>query len=227
MTAFRTKKINEHQDIGKILKGAREKSGLSLNLLSDQLKINKQYLGYIENNDWQKLPGEFYIKIFVKKYAEALGVRFAKLNETLEKEMNIYEKWDDMKKFNKKVDKSNLLVLPNIIKRGAIILIVLIIVIYLIFQVSQVTNPPSLEILQPTQDTITIDQKFYTIYGQTDNNAKVKINSQEIIPDNTGFFSLQLDLSPDLNIIRVEAKTRYSRNAVKIKEIISSTNVQE
>ena len=220
MTVFHIKKINEHQNIGKILKKAREKSGLSLDLLSDQLKINKQYLRHIEDNDWQKLPGEFYIKIFIKKYTEALGIRFAKLNETLEKEMSIYKKWDDMRRFNKKVDKSNLLVLPNILKRFVVILVVLVIVTYLIFQVLHVTSPPSLEVLQPTQDTITIDQKFYTIYGQTESSAKIKINSQEIIPDNTGFFSLQLDLSPNLNIIKIEAKTRYSRNAVKIKEII-------
>jgi len=220
MITFRTKKINECQDVGKILKETREKSGLSLDIVSEQLKINKQYLKYIEENDWQKLPGEFYIKIFVKKYAEALGVRFRKIEETLNNEMNIYKKWDNMKKFNKKVDKASLIVLPNILKQGIVILIILIIVLYLIFQVWQVTNPPNLEILQPIQDTITIKQKFYTIYGQTDDGAKVKINSQEIIPDNTGFFSLQLDLSSNLNIIRIEAKTRYSRNAIKIKEII-------
>ena len=48
MSAFKTKKIKAHQNIGEILKKARENKGLSLDFLSQQLQINKKFLEYIE-----------------------------------------------------------------------------------------------------------------------------------------------------------------------------------
>ena len=222
MSIFRAKKIQAYQNIGETLKQAREKKGLSLNFIANQLQINSRFLQAIEDNDWQKLPGEFYIKIFIKKYADTLGVRLKKIEQGLSQEIKIYQKWEQGSKFNPKVNKKSLVVLPSIFKKFIIILVIIIILIYLIWQVWQITSPPSLEILQPIQDTITIEQKFYTIYGQTKHGSRLEINSHNVIPDKTGFFSLTINLSPGSNIIKVSAKTSYSRSAIVEKEIIVS-----
>ncbi|MFH1457444.1 MAG: helix-turn-helix domain-containing protein [Patescibacteria group bacterium] len=220
MVVFRTKKIQTHQNIGEILKEAREKKGLSLNFLANQLQINAKFLQAIEDNDLQKLPGEFYIKIFVKKYADTLGVRFKKIETGLNQEIKIYKKWEQGSRFNPRVNKKSMVVFPSIFKKSMIAGLIVIILIYFVWQIWQITNPPSLEILQPVQGTITLEQKFYTIYGQTEPNSVVKINSQEVVPDDSGFFSLTFNLSPGSNMVKISAKTSYSRTAVIEKEII-------
>ncbi|USS86816.1 helix-turn-helix domain-containing protein [Fructilactobacillus cliffordii] len=61
-------------EIGAQLKAAREKAGLSVDELQKQTKIQKRYLTAIENDDFAALPGQFYVRAFVKQYANAVGL---------------------------------------------------------------------------------------------------------------------------------------------------------
>jgi len=61
-------------DLGELLKKAREQSGLSLDDIQESTKIRKRYLEAIEAGDYKVLPGTFYVRAFVKTYAETLGL---------------------------------------------------------------------------------------------------------------------------------------------------------
>ncbi|GGH81989.1 cytoskeletal protein RodZ [Pullulanibacillus pueri] len=61
-------------ELGQVLKEAREAKGLSLDEIQETTKIQKRYLAAIERGDYQILPGQFYIRAFIKSYAEALGL---------------------------------------------------------------------------------------------------------------------------------------------------------
>lgn len=61
-------------DLGELLKKAREQSGLSLDDIQESTKIRKRYLEAIETGDYKVLPGTFYVRAFVKTYAETLGL---------------------------------------------------------------------------------------------------------------------------------------------------------
>lgn len=61
-------------DLGQQLKNARQEKGLSLEDIQSITKIQKRYLESIENGEFQHLPGPFYMKAFVKSYAEAVGL---------------------------------------------------------------------------------------------------------------------------------------------------------
>lgn len=61
-------------DLGELLKKAREQSGLSLDAIQESTKIRKRYLEAIEAGDYKVLPGTFYVRAFVKTYAETLGL---------------------------------------------------------------------------------------------------------------------------------------------------------
>ena len=37
-------------------------------------KIQKRYLSGIENEDYSMMPGSFYVRAFIKQYAEAVGL---------------------------------------------------------------------------------------------------------------------------------------------------------
>lgn len=60
--------------LGERLKEARKAKGYSLDDLQAITKIQKRYLSGIENEDFSMMPGAFYVRAFIKQYAEAVGL---------------------------------------------------------------------------------------------------------------------------------------------------------
>ena len=60
--------------LGELLRNARKAKGYSLDDLQEKTKIQKRYLAGIEEEDFSNMPGAFYIRAFIKQYAEAVGV---------------------------------------------------------------------------------------------------------------------------------------------------------
>ncbi|MCL6603021.1 MAG: helix-turn-helix domain-containing protein [Paenibacillus sp.] len=61
-------------ELGRHLKEARLQKGMSLDDVQEVTKIRKKYLEAIETGDYKVLPGDFYVRAFIKTYAEAVGV---------------------------------------------------------------------------------------------------------------------------------------------------------
>lgn len=61
-------------DLGALLRKAREQRGYTLDDIQEYTKIRKRYLEAIETGDYKVLPGSFYVRAFVKTYAETVGL---------------------------------------------------------------------------------------------------------------------------------------------------------
>jgi cytoskeletal protein RodZ len=61
-------------ELGNRLKDARSLKGLSLDDLQEITKIQKRYLIGIEEGNFSSMPGKFYVRAFIKQYAEAVGL---------------------------------------------------------------------------------------------------------------------------------------------------------
>ncbi|MED3649843.1 helix-turn-helix domain-containing protein [Heyndrickxia sporothermodurans] len=61
-------------ELGSRLKEARQAKGLSLDDLQEMTKIQKRYLKGIEEGNYDMMPGKFYVRAFIKQYAEAVGL---------------------------------------------------------------------------------------------------------------------------------------------------------
>lgn len=61
-------------DLGYILRKTRQERKISLDDLQEVTKIRKRYLEAIEEGNYKVLPGSFYVRAFIKSYAEALGL---------------------------------------------------------------------------------------------------------------------------------------------------------
>lgn len=61
-------------ELGQLLKKARKERGLSLDDLQETTKIRKRYLEAIEEGNYGVLPGNFYVRAFIRSYAEAVDL---------------------------------------------------------------------------------------------------------------------------------------------------------
>lgn len=61
-------------ELGARLKEARLAKGFSLDDLQEMTKIQKRYLIGIEEGNYSIMPGSFYVRAFIKQYAEAVGL---------------------------------------------------------------------------------------------------------------------------------------------------------
>ncbi|WP_068608453.1 RodZ domain-containing protein [Paenibacillus swuensis] len=61
-------------ELGQLLKNARLEKGYTLEDVQDITKIRKHYLEAIEEGNFKALPGNFYVRAFIKTYAETVGL---------------------------------------------------------------------------------------------------------------------------------------------------------
>jgi len=74
-------------ELGNRLKEARLAKGLSLDDLQTMTKIQKRYLVGIEEGNYSSMPGNFYVRAFIKQYAEALNLNPDEIFETYKGEI--------------------------------------------------------------------------------------------------------------------------------------------
>lgn len=60
--------------LGERLREARNAKGYTLDDLQEITKIQKRYLSAIEHEDYKTMPGSFYVRAFIKQYAEAVDL---------------------------------------------------------------------------------------------------------------------------------------------------------
>jgi len=60
--------------LGQLLRGARESLGIELRDAAQQTRISHNYLQALEEEDFSKLPGEVFVKGFLKNYGKFLGL---------------------------------------------------------------------------------------------------------------------------------------------------------
>jgi cytoskeletal protein RodZ len=66
--------LKSEETVGEILFAARERLAQTLEFMSQETKIPKQTLQYLETDNYEALPAKVYAKSFLRAYASALGL---------------------------------------------------------------------------------------------------------------------------------------------------------
>jgi len=67
--------------VGIKLREARTRKKLSLQQVEEATKIRGRYLGALENDEWDQLPGDTYARAFIRTYGRYLGLDGDRLAE--------------------------------------------------------------------------------------------------------------------------------------------------
>lgn len=74
------------ENFGDFLKQEREMRGIPLEEIADNTKIHVRFLKAIENNDYDELPGEVFIKGYIRSYAKSIGTNVDEI-------LQAYDEW--------------------------------------------------------------------------------------------------------------------------------------
>ena len=74
--------------LGDLLRETREQKNLSLEDVEQGTNIRKLYIKAIEDGNYEKLPGEVFLKGFIKTYGKFLGLNSQELIEQYKNEKN-------------------------------------------------------------------------------------------------------------------------------------------
>lgn len=71
--------------VGQVLRDRRAKLDMTLNAAEALTQIKKMYIVALEHDDYDALPGDFYVKAYLKQYAERLDLDYDQLVTAYEK----------------------------------------------------------------------------------------------------------------------------------------------
>src|SRR5919109_3458956 len=67
-------KTGTSDGVGELLRRERELRHISLDDVAERTKINRRYLEAIEESRYDRLPGETFVRGFIRSYAKAVGL---------------------------------------------------------------------------------------------------------------------------------------------------------
>lgn len=221
MIKFSISKI-KNKTVGEILEETRREQNLSLLESAEATRIHVNHLSALETDEHSKLPGGVYSEKILETYADFLNIDFNYLKKLFIRESQISRKTTD-KTFVPKISLRHFIVTTRLIKIGAAILAILGLLIYLGFEINNIFSPPSLDIFIPIDNLIT-DKPNIEIAGQTEKEVKIKINDQEIQSDKNGYFKESISLKNGLNVIKVSAAKKRSKDNIVYRRVILTNN---
>ncbi len=215
MVAFTTKRITKSKTLGEKLREARLDRGLPLEKAAKDLNIAFKYLEALENNRLGDLPGKTYLKNYLRDYSCYLHLDFGEL-------------WDEAKISTQKEAKKfqaihgrHFFVWSKFLSRLAAAFVIIILLVFIGWKISDIFRPPSLVISEPSDGYITSTSQIM-LRGLSAKEAEITINNKAVFVDNQGKFEAAVDLQKGLNLIKISASKRYSREKDIILRILQT-----
>lgn len=209
---FTRKKVRS-LTLGEKLKKIRAEYRISLTEVSRNTGIRLPYLEYLENGDYGKLPADVYIRGFLRSYAQFLGADPKALIRMYERERSIDRnlgKEPEAATLSRPKRFSFFVVTPKLM--GAIVatLFVFGAGFYLYREYRLFVAEPYLVVLEPRSGQ-SISEDEVTVAGKTDKDAKLFLNGQPTLVDESGAFRETLHLQPGANAIALRVVNRFGK----------------
>lgn len=197
-----------------LLKNTRLDKELEIAEISKKLRIKPKYIEAIESEDVASFPQEPYCSLFVKDYAEFLGLNGQEI-------LRIFRRDFAQKLKIKSSSRKTFSFTPQFTFKISLIATILFFSVYLTTEFLKFNRPPKLLVNWPGPSMIlgqTLD-----LTGITDPESTVRINQDLIIVDSKGNFQKKINLNSGDNKIIVESKSPSGKTTAEEK-IITANN---
>ncbi len=209
------------------LKLLREQKGITLQNISDRLKMSKSHITALEECRTQDLPfAPIYKKKLVKQYCQIVGADYTSMvQQFVEEELETTTLPQEEKIKTKKRLYSHWNHLPFFFRLGASLCVALMFFGYLGLQIKKIIDPPQLNLFSPVNGMITADADL-KITGQTDKEVKVLINGKEIKNSEQGLFDETLSLSPGVNTLVISAEKKHGKTTTETRYVVRENKTE-
>lgn len=194
-----------------ILKKAREDLGFSLEQVAEITKIRPEFLAKIEAGDYQSLPGEAYIKGFLRTFARAVQADEEKVLAFFRRE------YEENKKGSKRLTWQPIQIkifnlTPTTFLAVMVSTLILSFLLFLAWQYKSFAGVPLLLIYEPTPQQL-VTRSFVTVIGKSDPDAKVTINGEEVFLDKSGAFQKTIEVEPGIYQLKIAAVNKLGKKS--------------
>jgi cytoskeletal protein RodZ len=198
---------------GEKLQQARLGKGLTLEDVTKATKIKTEFLVYIEDGEYKKLPSASYAHGFVRNYARFLNLPDEEILALFRRE---FDEGKAYKVLPKGFESGREFPHAKFKVRQAVLVSVVVLVLflsYLLFQYRDAFLNPPLTITSPEAGIISSSQ--IKIAGKTDSNATVYIDKDAVTVDGNGNFEKVINVFPGKSTVVVKVINKFSRETDK------------
>ncbi len=203
------------ETLGQVFKRYREAEGLKIAQVEKDIKISYRMIEALEKDDYRTLPDEIYIKNIIKTYGRYLSLDYNKL-------LSLYASAQVQNGSAEPLVKAKpikVILTPQRVRNAIIGVVILILVVYLGWQLNNIFQPPQLFVYSP-ENNLATDKNYIEISGKTEKEARVYINEKEVFLDVNGEFKATLDLQKGMNLIKISAAKKRSKERIIYREIL-------
>lgn len=215
---FKKKELQKAETLGEKLKKVREENKISLAKVADAIKVPLQYLLYLEKGEYKKLPNPFFIKQYLRKYADYLQISWMQVKKMFDQEISLWQPPPAVRPKSYLLKRS--LIIPKFVFGLIIFFLIFAFALYFTFEIVGIFQPPSLEV--NLAEFVETKNNFIRIEGKTEPEGEVFINGQEIMIDESGKFSELIPLQEGLNTLKIGARKKFSKEEEIIRQVLKN-----
>lgn len=213
--------------LGERLVKLRSDRNMSVADVSRSTGIQIAYLEYLEQGMFKKLPAEVYVRGFLRRYAEYLGVSDESILRQYDREQGMNQslsKNEDQEDQNSMIRGAfkklpSVLVTPKRITLLVSFLLAIFGFLYVYTEYRSFVSEPILLITEPVERVTQVETPSILIVGSTDPDSKVFINDQLVLVSEGGEFREKVNLQNGVNTVTIRSVNRFSKEAKKVYSI--------
>ncbi len=206
---------NYSKTLKELLSEAMETKDLTIDKLADLTDISKRYLISIYNGDFKNMPAAPYVRGYLAKISQVLGMDAEILWQAYKNEQPLKSPGSSDKM------PSNRFAIRGFNKKfWAVAIILVLVIIYFVWRVSGFFGTPSLEITSPVADNFIVSEPLIKLSGNVNPSDKLMINDEEIAPDSNGRFEKDFSLQSGPNAFEFKIKRFLGKEIKIIRQVI-------
>lgn len=204
--------------LGDKIRMTREDRGLDLISVSKLTRIPLKYLEALENGQYSKLPeAKAHRLAYVREVAKIFQLSPVDCTEQFENEFGLADA--NLSHPRRGVRLFPFASISIFVRNFAAFAMVIVFAGYLIWQVRGILQPPQLAIFSPIEGLVATSAHT-VIEGETEKESRLTINGAEVMVNEEGRFSAQIDLSAGVNTIQISATKKHGKTSTITRHIV-------